>query len=133
MKDLQHKVSAPYSMKNALFVLVAVALASCNRAPQGPPQTLGGLVKDVAGKPAAGALVRVSSAEPGRVVLVVSQQDGTFHTPKLPAGNYTAQGFLGDYKSASSAPTVVSAGQAADVNLALSEARPQLPPEKLLT
>ena len=82
-------------MKIATMALAALLLAGCGRQ-AGPPSTVGGTVKDSSGRPAAGALVRVSSAQPGRVVLVVSQTDGSFRTPKLTIGVYTAQAFLGD-------------------------------------
>ena len=58
-------------MKIATMALAALLLAGCGRQ-AGPPSTVGGTVKDSSGRPAAGALVRVSSAQPGRVVLVVN-------------------------------------------------------------
>ena len=119
-------------MKIATMALAALLLAGCGRQ-AGPPSTVGGTVKDSSGRPAAGALVRVSSAQPGRVVLVVSQTDGSFRTPKLPIGVYTAQAFLGDFKSAASEPATVSEGHSAEVQIALSVPRPQLPPWKRLT
>lgn len=116
----------------AAVLLAALGLAGCGRE-AGPPFTVGGVVKDAAGKPAVGALVRVSSVQPGRVAVVVSGQDGTFRTPPLPVGTYTAQGFLGDNKSGASEPATVSEGHSAEVEIALNQPRPQLPPWKRLT
>jgi streptogramin lyase len=132
--SLNLKIAMTMSRRIAQLGLgCAMILAACSRVSQGTPQTLGGTVKDASGKPAAGALIRVSSVQPGRVVLVVSQENGTFHTPRLPAGAYTVQGFLGDHKGAAPSPVAVSENQSAEAHIALAESRPQMPLEKRLT
>ena len=117
-----------------MSALVAVLLlTACSRAPQGPPQTLGGVVKDAAGKPVAGAFVRVSSVQPGQTILVVSQADGAYRTPMLPAGSYVAQAFAEESQSAIAAAVNIKADAASEAGLTLNIARSVLPPDRRLT
>ncbi len=74
-------------------------------------QNLSGVVKNAAGQPVAGALVKVSSPS-GMSFMVVSQEQGRYTTPKLLPGKYVVQGFGGTIQSAPSAPVEVGAAQA---------------------
>src|SRR5689334_1981303 len=91
---------------------------------------LKGLVKDSAGKPVAGAFVKLRNTERHFTFMVVSKDGGAFEAKDLPAGAYTAEAVGTDMQSKVSAPIAVKAGNAgAAINLALVEKRgPSLPP-----
>ena len=120
----------------AVLILV-LSLAGCSRAPQGPPQTLGGVVKDAAGKPVAGAFVRVEAAAAAQsitqTVLVISQADGAYRTPTLRPGSYIVQSFGGEWQSAAAAPVAVSAEKSGEYDVTLNQPRPPSVPETRVT
>jgi streptogramin lyase len=90
--------------------------------------SLQGAVLDQAGKPVAGAFVRLQNAKRRLTFLVVSQDGGRFTANDLPPGQYTVQGIGGGFESTLSAPVTVPAGQSANLDLALTKARGPLLP-----
>ena len=89
---------------------------------------LKGVVKDAAGKPVAGAFVKLRNAERRLTFMVVSKDGGAFEAKDLPSGQYTAEGVGAEMESKVSAPVAVKSGAAANMNVALVEKRgPSLP------
>ena len=94
--------------------------------------TLGGVLKDGAGKPVAGSLVKVRGSDAGISFMVVSQADGRYSTPELLPGKYMVQAIGGTYQSEVTSPIQVSNNQQ-KVDLILSVARVIPPPDKKMT
>jgi mono/diheme cytochrome c family protein len=89
---------------------------------------LKGVVKDPAGKPVAGAFVKLRNAASRFTFMVVSKDGGVFEAKDLPAGQYTAEAVGAAMQSKISAPVAVASGAAANMNLALVDQRgPSLP------
>jgi streptogramin lyase len=87
-----------------------------------------GVVKDSAGKPVAGAFVKLRNAERRFTFMVVSRDGGKFEAKDLPSGKYTAEGVGAEMESKVSAPVAVASGASATINVALVEKRgPSLP------
>ena len=84
---------------------------------------LSGFVKNAAGEPVEGALVRVRNTDLGLTFMVVSQAQGRYSTPSLPAGKYTIEGIGGEYQSNPSEKT----------DVVLNVARKATPPRKRRT
>ena len=101
-----------------LPVLAALAVGSSPAKAQNA--NISGTVKNPAGEPVAGALVRVRSESLGLGFMVVSQAQGQYSTPNLLPGEYTVQGFGGTFQSAPGAPVQVSAGRSGKMDLVLS-------------
>ncbi len=88
-----------------------------------------GVVKNAAGQPVTGALVKLIDADRRLTFMVPSGEQGRFQAKDLPAGQYTVQGVGGDFESAKSAPVKVEANKSASVDLALANRRgPALAP-----
>ena len=81
---------------------------------------LTGLVKDASGEPVAGALVKVKNDNAGVGFMVVSQAQGRYNTPNLPAGKYTIQVFGAGYQSAPAGDVDVKSGQQGKLDLVLN-------------
>lgn len=89
---------------------------------------LEGAVQDAAGKPVAGAFVKLRNTEKRLGFMVVSQDGGVFSAKQLPAGSYEAQGVGGDFQSNWSAPVAVPERGSVRLNLSLTDPRaPMLP------
>ena len=97
----------------ALLVLGALPLRAQHT-------TIAGTVKDVAGEPVAGALVKVSNQEHGVGFMVVSQAQGRYSTPNLFPGKYTLQAFGGTHQAPTVGPVEVGKDQQVKVDLMLS-------------
>jgi mono/diheme cytochrome c family protein len=87
-----------------------------------------GVVNDAAGKPVAGAMVKLTNADRRLTFMVVSQDQGRFEAGDLPAGQYVVQGIGAGFESNKSAPVKVEGGKSAKLDLALANQQgPQLP------
>ena len=65
-----------------------------------------GTISDAAGKPVAGAFVRLKNPERRLSFMVISQDGGAFAAKELPAGHYDVQSIGGDFQSKPAAVTV---------------------------
>ena len=110
----------------AVFVLSNVPLDA-----QTP--RIAGVVKDAAGKPVTGALIKARSEGTGVGFMVVSREQGRYSTPSLLPGKYTVQAFGGDVQSAPGATIEVSDGSEGRIDLALSVPLRIPPREKRMT
>ena len=107
----------------ALLIAVQSASAADDRG------SLQGIVSDAAGRPVAGAFVKLRNSEKRLSFMVISQAEGRFEANDLPAGRYVAQGVGGNHQSPVSGPVGVAANGSATINLSLSDQRgPRLPP-----
>ena len=79
-----------------------------------------GVVNDAAGKPVAGAMVKLTNADRRLTFMVVSQDQGRFQAGDLPAGQYVVQGIGAGFESNKSAPVSVEGGKSAKIDLALA-------------
>jgi hypothetical protein len=95
--------------------------------------TISGTVKNAAGEPIVGALVRVSSDGPGLGYMVVSREQGQYSTPSLLPAKYVVQAFGGSLQSAAAGPIEVRTGQPGKMDLILSAPLQIPPPVKRLT
>jgi hypothetical protein len=94
---------------------------------------IAGTLKNTAGEPVTGALVKIKGDELGLGFMVVSQGQGRYTSPHLLPGKYMIQGFGGTYQSDLSGPIQVANGQQAKMDLVLN-APLQIPPrEKRMT
>ena len=99
----------------------------------GQDASISGIVKNKAGEPVSGALVKVASVDPGIGFMVVSQDQGRFNTPNLISGKYVVQAFGGGYQSASASPVDLTGVKQAKVDLTMSEPLKVTPPAQRLT
>ncbi|HEX5279636.1 MAG TPA: carboxypeptidase regulatory-like domain-containing protein [Micropepsaceae bacterium] len=105
---------------------LAVALPAAAAVPDAG--AIKGMVKDAAGKPVAGAFVKLRNNERRLTFMVISKDGGRFEAKDLPAGHYTAEGVGAEGESKISTPVAVKSGALADVTVALVEKRgPSLP------
>lgn len=100
----------------AVVVLGAAAAWASN------PGVVRGVVKSADGKPVAGAYVKVTNAEKGLTIMVVSRERGRYTVSNLPEGKYTAQAIGGDEQSQLAAVDV-SGSKPAQADLSLTEQR----------
>ena len=63
------------------------------------PGVVQGVVKSAAGQPVAGAYVKLTNAEKGLTIMVVSQEQGRYTVSNLLVGKYTAQAIGGEFQS----------------------------------
>ena len=90
--------------------------------------TVEGVVQDAAGKPVAGAFVKLKNNERHLEFMVISQAQGRYTVSNLPAGQYVIQGVGGGYQSNVSAPLDVAGGKTAKQDLSLTAPQgPMLP------
>src|SRR5450631_544939 len=90
--------------------------------------TVEGVVQDAAGKPVAGAFVKLKNNDHHLEFMVISQAQGRYTVSNLPAGQYVIQGVGGGYQSNVSAPVDVAEGKTAKQDLSLSAKQgPPLP------
>lgn len=100
---------------------LAVALPAAAAVPDAGAIT--GVVKDTAGKPVAGAFIKLRNSDRRLTFMVVSKDGGRFEARDLPSGQYTAEGVGAELESKVSAPVVVASGASATINVALVEKR----------
>lgn len=108
--------------RNPQFVILMLAIAMIPvRLLQGAESggSIGGVVKNPSGEPAAGALVRVKSAERGLTRTVISQERGRYNASNLPPGKYTVQSVGGGLQS-NGATVEVDGNRSATLNLDLT-------------
>ena len=123
IRERPNDAQNPCLIGAALLIAVQSAGAADDRG------SLQGVVSDTAGRPVAGAFVKLRNSERRLTFMVISQAEGRFEANDLPAGRYVAQGVGGDYQSPVSAPVGVAATGSATINLSLSDERgPRLPP-----
>ena len=94
---------------------------------------LTGTIRDAAGSPVAGALVKVNGTDTGLSYMVVSQGDGAYTTPKLLPGDYSVQAFGGTNWNNSSDTVSVGRGQVVQVDREMNSVRNIPPPITRLT
>src|SRR5262249_31967563 len=91
--------------------------------------TLTGVITDAAGAPGAGAFGQMKNAERRLNFMVITQEEGKFSNPRLPARKYVVQAIGCARPSAASRSWEVAVGKSASVNLALTvERAAPLPP-----
>jgi streptogramin lyase/cytochrome c5 len=87
-----------------------------------------GVVSDAAGKPVAGAFVKLHEPDRRLTIMVISQDEGRYAAKQLPPGHWSVQSVGGDYQSAWSQPLDLADRGTAKFNVALTEKRaPDLP------
>src|SRR5882672_11013262 len=72
--------------------------------------SISGVVKNAAGEPVAGAIVKIKNDGLGMAFTVVSQGEGRYTSPILPAGRYQVQAFGGSNQGISAGPVDVGSG-----------------------
>src|SRR5581483_5925068 len=113
----------------AFVVLAAGCTAAAAQTAKSYSGVVEGKVTDSAGKPVAGADVKLKNAERRLRVMVISRDGGTFVAKQLPAGNYVLQSVGGDFQSGWSKPVAVSDTGTAHQDLSLTDKRgPDLAP-----
>ena len=110
---------------------VVFALSSLSLSAQ--TTTIAGTLKNAAGEPVAGAVVKIRSEELGLGFMVVSQAQGRYTSPNLLPGKYMVQGFGGTSQSDSVGPVQVTGGQQGKMDLVLSAPLQIAPREKRMT
>ena len=105
-------------LRQSGLALVSGAIFAVVMLGAGGSGSIGGVVKNQAGEPVTGALVKVANTERGVAFTVISQDRGRYRATDLPSGKYTVQSFGGGWQSASS--TVDVNGAAASLDLSLS-------------
>ena len=95
--------------------------------------TITGVLRNAAGEPVSGGLVKVRSENLGLGFLVVSQEQGRYSTPNLLPGKYVIQAFGGNYQSVPGGPADVGKGLQAKVDLVLNVPLQTSPLEKRKT
>jgi len=104
------------------------------RSAQGQGSTvISGVVRSNSGEPAAGAYVKVRSAEWGIDYMVTSRIGGHYTTPNLPPGAYTVSGFGDGLVSKQTGPLMVHEGQPETVDLLLDDPQKIYAPPHRLT
>ena len=80
-------------------LVVALAIAAIS-APCARTAEISGVVKNQAGEPVAGALVKVKNVDRGVTVTVISRDGGRYQVSSLQPGKHTVQGVGGGLESA---------------------------------
>ena len=116
------------------MITLTLAVIFASRLPLRAQNTnISGVLKNTAGEPVAGALVKVRSEGTGLGFMVVSQEQGRYSTPNLLPGKYSVQGFGGSFQSASAELVEVNNGQHGKMDLVLSAPLRIPPQEKRMT
>ena len=118
-----------------ILLMLLVALAAGPTTLQAQTKTaITGIVKDSAGEPVEGALVRVRNAEKGLTFMVVSQAQGRYTTPNLLPGKYTVEAVGGNLQQGkATGPVEVTSGQQAKLDVELTIPRKPVAERKRLT
>jgi len=85
--------------------------------------TVQGVVTDSAGRPVAGAFVKLRNPRRRLTIMVVSKDEGRYTAKKLLPGSWVVQGVGGEFQSAWSAPVDVPVQGTARANLSLTDRR----------
>ena len=100
---------------------VAAILLAISAAPLEAQNTgIAGVVKNAAGQPVAGAIVKIKNDGLGLAFTVVSQGEGRYASPRLPAGKYQVQAFGGSNQGMSAGPVDVGSGRQVSVDVILN-------------
>jgi len=102
-------------------------------APMLTATTISGVVRNSAGIPVSGALIKVQGTDTGLGFMVVSQAGGTYSTPELRPGQYKMQAIGGTDQSNISESIRVDNMQHVKADLVLGIARVIPPPAKKMT
>jgi len=106
-----------------------VLLAVSSPRAQDARGAVAGVVSDAAGKPVAGAFVKVKNDERRLTFMVVSREQGRFEAKDLPPGVYRVQAIGAGFESEWFDKVAVTAGDGAKVGLSLTAKQgPALPP-----
>jgi len=81
---------------------------------------IAGVVKNAAGQPVTGAIVKIKNDNLGLAFSVVSQGEGRYASPSLPAGEYQVQAFGGSSQGMSAGPVDVGSGRQVNVDVVLN-------------
>lgn len=93
----EHRNSRPKAPMAVLAGLVSICFALAAKSQNGASIT--GVIKDNAGKPAAGAMVQARNDGRQFAVTVISQDGGRYRIANLPPGNYTVRARGGGWES----------------------------------
>jgi virginiamycin B lyase len=85
--------------------------------------TVQGVVTDSAGRPVAGAFVKLRNPRRRLTIMVVSRDEGRYTAQKLLPGSWVVQGVGGEFQSAWSAPVDVPVQGSARADLSLTDRR----------
>jgi len=103
---------------------------------QSPPiaqnARISGVLKNSAGHPVEGALVKLTNKDLGVGFMVVTKAEGRYSTPNIPSGRYTVQAFAGDSQSAPGTSVEARHGEQGKADLVLSLPLSVPPPLKRL-
>jgi len=121
-------VCAKASRLAAVATMALAVLISTQATLEAQDTTISGVVKDSAGQPVSGALVRVRNAEKNLSFLVVSQEQGRYATPNLLPGSYRVTSFGGGFQGRGTVEA--ASGRAASLDLSLSEPQPASAPRQ---
>ena len=118
----------------ALNFAMALAIAFLRYLPaHAENASVTGIVKGESGQGVSGAIVKVTNAETGLGITVVSHAQGRYISPKLPPGTYRVQGFGGNYQSDLSRSIEIGSNRQAEQDVALNDLRKVSGPEKKIT
>src|SRR6266849_8844363 len=107
----------------------AVLFAASSVWAQGDRGSVQGVVNDAAGRPIAGAFVKLKNDQRRLTFMVISREQGQFDAKDLPPGQYAVQGVGAGYESDWFANVSVTAGGSAKVGVQLSNKQgPMLTP-----
>src|SRR5438105_5246727 len=106
-----------------------VLLAVSSPRAQDARGAVAGVVSDAAGKPVAGAFVKVKNDERRLTFMVISREQGRFEAKDLPPGQYRVQAIGAGFQSEWFDRVTVNAGDSAKAGLSLTlKQGPTLPP-----
>ncbi|MBI2819310.1 MAG: carboxypeptidase regulatory-like domain-containing protein, partial [Acidobacteria bacterium] len=107
----------------AVVAIAALVIVASTLPMQGANNTgiLQGVVKDASGTPVSGAFVKMKNGEKRLTFMVVTQAQGRYRANHLPPGEYVVQGIGKGFQSKLSAAVEVTDGQAATVDLSLTD------------
>src|SRR6185436_8842598 len=121
LKNVAHILAAGVAAGAVLLAQAALA--------QGDRGTVQGVITDAAGKPVAGAMVKLKHDVRRLTFMVATRENGQFNAKDLPPGQYRVQGIGGNFESEWFSNVNVVAGGDAKVGLQLTKQRgPELAP-----
>jgi virginiamycin B lyase len=109
--------------KHCRFIIPIAGILLTLNGPALHAASLSGVVKDIAGQPVSGALIKVSGTDTGLSYLVVSEGQGQYTTPPLLPGHYTVQAFGGGYQSDTTGQVEIIEDIQNEINLELNTDR----------
>ena len=121
MSAFKERIALSVNLRSQIAVsLLAVVVGAGVARAQGPGGEVQGSVRNAAGEPMPGAVVKVRNVDQGFAFMVATQDQGLYEVSQLPSGRYSVQGFGGNWKSAVKAPVAVTNGQTVTVEVALT-------------